>query len=178
MRRIPLVAVLLTLAACRKAATDSTGPALPAIAGTYGVNFVPTDSNSFFPIPDTLAYLGGQITIGSVATDGSFTGSYYLAYITGELTGKENAHGAITFTSFGNANRPPLEGEPYLHQVLPTCQWAGATDGVMTGFVTSDSIAQLTVTGHVTVQCPSPADTGQPITNVVSMYANSLVFQP
>src|SRR6202034_206460 len=93
---------------------ETTGPALPDIAGTYAVNFVPTDSNSVFTIPDTIAYLGGQITIGPIASDGSFTGSYYLAFITGELSGRENGQGIITFTSFGTAGQPPLEGEPYL----------------------------------------------------------------
>jgi hypothetical protein len=36
----------------------------------------------------------------------------------------------------------------------------------------------LTVHGHVTVECPSPADTGQPITNVISVFAASQIFQP
>jgi hypothetical protein len=165
------------LGACHKS-SEATGPALPAIAGTYGVNFVPTDSNSFFTIPDTIAYLGGQITIGPVASDGSFTGSYYLAFITGELSGKENGKGVITFTSFGTAGKPPLEGEPYLQQVMPTCQWGMATGGAMTGSVAQDSIAFLTLRGQVTVQCPSPADTGQPIPNLVSLVATSQNFVP
>jgi hypothetical protein len=165
------------LGACHKA-SETTGPTLPAIAGTYGVNFVPTDSNSFFTIPDTIAHLGGQITIGPVASDGSFTGSYYLAFITGELSGKENGKGGITFTSFGTAGKPPLEGESYLEQVMPTCHWGMATGGVMTGSVAQDSIALLTLRGQVTVQCPSPADTGQPIPNVVSLVATSQNFLP
>ena len=178
MRRIPLLVAIVTLGACHKAATEATAPTLPPIAGTYNVNFVPTDSNSFFPIPDTVAYLGGQITIGPVASDGSFAGSYYLAFVTGELSGTENGKGVITFTSFGAAGKPPLEGEQYLQQVLPTCHWGKATGGAMTGSVAQDSIALLTVHGHVTVQCTSPADTGQPITNVVSMFAASQIFQP
>ena len=48
----------------------------------------------------------------------------------------------------------------------------------MTGTVAQDSIALLTVRGQVTVQCPSPADTGQPITNVISLFAASQIFQP
>jgi hypothetical protein len=178
MRRMPLVVAIVVLGACHKAATEATAPTLPTIAGTYNVSFIPTDSNSLFPIPDTIAYLGGQITIGPVASDGSFTGSYYLAYITGELSGIENGKGKITFTSFGAAGKPPLEGEPYLQQVLPTCHWGKATGGAMTGSVAQDSIALLTLRGHVTVQCPSPADTGQPISNVVSVVAASLIFQP
>jgi hypothetical protein len=178
MRRISLLVAIVTLGACHKAATDATAPALPPIAGTYNVNFIPTDSNSFFPIPDTIAYLGGQITIGPVASDGSFTGSYYLAFITGELSGTENGKGVITFTSFGASGKPPLEGEQYLQQVLPTCHWGQATGGAMKGSVAQDSIALLTVRGHVTVQCASPADTGQPITNVVSLVAASQFFQP
>jgi hypothetical protein len=177
MRRIGLVVVCMILGACHKA-SETTGPALPDIAGTYAVNFVPTDSNSVFTIPDTIAYLGGQITIGPIGSDGSFTGSYYLAFITGELSGRENGQGIITFTSFGTAGQPPLEGEPYLEQVMPTCQWGMATGGVMTGSVALDSIAQLAVRGQVTVLCPTPADTGQPIPTVVTMYAASQTFLP
>jgi hypothetical protein len=177
LRRISFLVTIVTLGACHKA-PEATAPALPAIAGTYNVNFIPTDSNSFFPIPDTIAYLGGQITIGPVATDGSFTGSYYLAFITGELSGTENGKGNITFTSFGASSKPPLEGEQYLQQVLPTCHWGQAASGAMTGSVAQDSIALLTVRGHVTVQCASPAGTGLPITNVVSMFAASQTFQP
>ena len=178
MRRIPLLVAIVMLGACHKAATDATAPTLPAIAGTYNVNFIPTDSNSFFPVPDTLAYLGGQITIGPVATDGSFSGSYYLAYISGQLSGTVGPKGHITFTSFGSPGKPPLEGEQYLQRVLPTCHWGQATGGAMTGKVTQDSIAVLTVRGDVTVQCTSPADTGQPITNVVSVSAASQFFLP
>lgn len=178
MRRITLLVAIVTLGACHKTPTDASAPAFPPITGTYNVNIIPTDSNSFFPIPDTIAYLGGQITIGPVAGDGSFTGSYYLAYVTGQLSGTEGPKGVITFTSFGAASKPPLEGEPYLQQVLPTCHWGMATGGAMTGTVAQDSIALLTVRGHVTVQCPSPADTGQPITNVISVFAASQIFQP
>lgn len=178
MRRMTLLAAIVTLGACHKAATEPAAPARPPIAGTYNVNIIPTDSNGFFTIPDTIAYLGGQITIGPVSSDGSFTGSYYLAYITGELSGTEGPKGVITFTSFGAIGKPPLEGEQYLRQVLPTCHWGMATAGAMTGTVAQDSIALLTVRGQVTVQCPSPADTGQPITNVISLFAASQIFQP
>jgi len=181
MRRlVPTVGCLvlgMALGACHSSAT-TTGPALPAIAGTYGVNFIPTDSNTFFPIPDTVAYLGGTITIGPVASDGSFTGSYYLAFITGQLSGTENGKGIITFTSFGTNGKPPLEGEPYLQQVLPACQWGMATGGTMTGGVTQDSIALLTVRGQVTVNCPTPADTGAPVATVVTLFATTQTFVP
>lgn len=179
MRSPTVVLALATLAACGKSTTESTGSALPSIAGTYNVMFVPTDSNALTPVADTLAYLGGQITIGSVASDGSFTGSYYLAYITGPLTGTEGRNGAITFTAFGSAGVPPLEAEPYLEQALPTCTWASATGGTMHGVVVPDSAGlTLTASGHVTVQCPSPADTGQAISNTVVMYAVTLPNQP
>jgi hypothetical protein len=61
---------------------------------------------------------------------------------------------------------------------MPTCHWGMATGGVMTGSVAQDSIALLTLRGQVTVQCPSPADTGQPIPNVVSLVATSQNFLP
>jgi hypothetical protein len=174
-----VVVALAALAACGKSSTSATSPALPSIAGTYRVMFVPTDSNALTPVADTLARLGGQITIGPVAPDGSFTGSYYLAYITGSLAGTEGKKGTITMTVFGTAGAAPLQAEPYLEQVLPTCAWATATGGPMTGIVTSDSAGSvLTARGSVTVQCPSPADTGQSISNTVVMSANSLVAKP
>jgi hypothetical protein len=172
MRRLALVRGVAGLVACSTGCVGTTGPSLVSIAGTYRMVVLPADSSAVED--DSLALSSGMITLSAASRSGEFTGTYTIAGESGTLSGIEETKGALTFSTFGAANTAPLENEPFLVRRFLKCEWAGATGGMMSGNVTPADTTQtpiVTIDGSVIVQCPSPANNSQFITNTISLYA-------
>jgi hypothetical protein len=174
MRRVYILGIA-AVAACSKS-SGFAGPGPVAVPGTYDMLMTYADSTSV-GVGD-LVFTDGQLTIGPVASNGSFTGTYSWGAIqTGVIAGRVQ-NDAVTFTTFGTSGTPPFEADPYITNFMPSCEWADATGGEVKGFVTYDSAAgspDLSIRGSVDVVCPTGLNNAS-IPNHITIFGDGLLF--
>ncbi len=148
-RYVGVVVAALAAAACSNL-TDSSG--VSAAAGSYDTFFSTTMSaptiNGSATLPQTL----GTVSLGTPASDGTFSGSFTINSNggSGTVAGTMSTGGAVTISHFGDPALSPLASVAFLETLMPSCDFTQAVSGAMSGAVQNGNLA---LTGGLTLPC-------------------------
>ncbi|HKT06308.1 MAG TPA: hypothetical protein VJR24_00310 [Gemmatimonadaceae bacterium] len=128
--------------------TDSSG----AVAGSYDVFFETTMTASSINGSATLPQTLGTVSLGTPASDGSFSGSFTIngGGGTGTVAGTMATGGSVTITHFGDPGLTPLQAVAFLEAAMPSCDFTQAVSEAMGGAVQNGNLA---LTGGLTMPC-------------------------
>lgn len=128
--------------------TDSSG----AVAGSYDVFFQTTMTASSINGSATLPQALGTVSLGTPASDGSFSGSFTIngGGGTGTVAGTMATGGSVTITHFGDPGLTPLQAVAFLKAAMPSCDFTQAVSEAMGGAVQNGNLA---LTGGLTMPC-------------------------
>ncbi len=133
-RAVTSLLALAVLGSC--VSYDPTGPAVPAINGTYATVIQVDYLNYFERRSDTLA---ASLTLWDTHYRGHFGGYYRIGPDSGRFEGALRPEGTLTVTDWG-APPKPLADIAALHDLYPWCDFAHLGAGPIPGALRGDTL--------------------------------------